>query len=47
MAAVPQCGQNFDPVNIIPKQDGHQTVARRAPQWSHLGESLEAAAPQA
>jgi hypothetical protein len=32
-------------MNIIPKQEGHATVASRAPQWSHRDESVEAAAP--
>jgi hypothetical protein len=32
-------------MNIIPKQEGQATVASRAPQWSHRGESEEAAAP--
>jgi hypothetical protein len=26
----PQCGQNFAPRKIMPKQDGHATVASRA-----------------
>ncbi len=41
----PQCGQNFWPMNIIPKQDGQATVARRAPQCSHFEASVAAAAP--
>jgi hypothetical protein len=32
-------------MKLIPKQDGHATVASRAPQWSHVEASLEAAAP--
>jgi len=44
-AAAPQCEQNFAPRNIIPKHDGQETVARRAPQWSHLVASVEAEAP--
>lgn len=32
-------------MNIIPKHDGHATVASRAPQYKHCGESVEAAAP--
>jgi hypothetical protein len=30
----PQWEQNFAPAKIIPKQEGHATVASRAPQWS-------------
>jgi hypothetical protein len=30
--AAPQWEQNFAPTNTIPKQDGHATVANRAPQ---------------
>jgi hypothetical protein len=32
-------------MNIIPKQDGQATVARRAPQCSHREASVAAAAP--
>jgi hypothetical protein len=35
----PQCEQNFAPLKIMPKHDGHPTVASRAPQCSHNGES--------
>jgi hypothetical protein len=45
-AAVPQCGQNFMPRNIIPKQHGQEIAARRAPQWAQTGDSLATAAPQ-
>jgi hypothetical protein len=31
-ALAPQCEQNFAPTNIIPKQEGHATVANRAAQ---------------
>jgi hypothetical protein len=41
----PQWGQNFWPRNIIPKQEGQATVARRAPQCSQQVASLAAAAP--
>jgi hypothetical protein len=41
----PQCEQNFAPWNINPKQEGQETVARRAPQCSHCGDSDEAGAP--
>jgi hypothetical protein len=44
-AGAPQCEQNFAPRNIIPKQEGHATVASREPQWLHFEESLEAEAP--
>jgi hypothetical protein len=44
-ALAPQCEQNFDPMNIMPKQEGHAMVARRAPQCSHRLESLDAEAP--
>jgi hypothetical protein len=44
-ALAPQCEQNFAPTNIMPKQEGHAIVARRAPQCSHWLESLDAAAP--
>ena len=41
-AREPQRGQNFCPTNIIPKHDGHATVARRAPQCSHRVASVDA-----
>jgi hypothetical protein len=41
----PQCWQNFEPRNIMPKQEGQATVASRAPQCPHAGESLVAGAP--
>jgi hypothetical protein len=44
-ALAPQCEQNFSPMNIMPKQDGQATVARRAPQCSQRVAALEAAAP--
>jgi hypothetical protein len=44
-AFAPQWEQNFSPTNIIPKQDGQATVARRAPQWSQRVASVEAGAP--
>src|SRR5271170_1253857 len=44
-AFAPQWEQNFEPTNIIPKHEGQATVASRAPQCSHRGESGEAAAP--
>src|ERR1700677_1599880 len=44
-AFAPQCEQNFAPANISPKQDGHATVANRAPQCSHCVASLAAGAP--
>jgi hypothetical protein len=44
-AAAPQCEQNFEPRNIIPKQAGQATVASRAPQCSQLGASVRADAP--
>jgi len=45
-AAAPQCGQCREPMNIIPKQDGHATVASFDSQYWHCGESDEIAAPQ-
>jgi hypothetical protein len=45
-ASAPQCGQNFSPINIIPKHFGQATVANRAPQCSQSGASLVTAAPQ-
>jgi len=45
-AAAPQCGQCRAPMNIIPKQDGHATVASFDSQYWHCGESDEIAAPQ-
>jgi len=45
-AAAPQCGQCREPENIIPKQDGHATVASFDSQYWHCGESDEIAAPQ-
>jgi hypothetical protein len=45
-AGLPQCGQNFAPWNIIPKQEGQEMLASRAPQWPQLGASLVTAAPQ-
>jgi hypothetical protein len=44
-ATAPQWEQNFDPTNIMPKQEGQATVASRAPQKLHFVESDEAAAP--
>src|SRR5205809_447157 len=44
-ACAPQCEQNFAPTNIIPKQEGQATVAKRAPQWSQEVESVEAGDP--
>jgi hypothetical protein len=44
-AGAPQCEQNFAPRNIIPKQEGHATVASREPQWLHFVASVEAEAP--
>jgi excisionase family DNA binding protein len=44
-ARAPQCEQNLAPRNIIPKQDGHATVASRAPQWSQRAALVEADAP--
>ncbi len=44
-ARAPQCEQNFAPRNIIPKHEGHATVANRAPQCAQLVESVEAGAP--
>src|SRR5207247_1805983 len=44
-ALAPQCEQNFAPTNIIPKHEGHATVASRAPQCSHWVASVEAGAP--
>jgi hypothetical protein len=44
-ANAPQCEQNFAPRNIIPKQDGQEIVANRAPQCSHFVASVEADAP--
>ncbi|MEI2722676.1 MAG: hypothetical protein V9H26_03770 [Verrucomicrobiota bacterium] len=43
---IPQCEQNFAPRKIIPKHDGHATVASRELQCSHRVASEEAAAPQ-
>jgi hypothetical protein len=34
-AAVPQCGQCLLPMNIIPKQEGHATVASFDSQYRH------------
>jgi len=45
-AATPQCGQCRAPMNIMPKQDGHATVASFDSQYWHCGESDEIAAPQ-
>jgi hypothetical protein len=33
-------------MNIMPKQEGHETVASRAPQCWQFGASLDTAAPQ-
>ena len=41
----PQCEQNFAPSKIIPKHEGHATVASRAPQCSHEVASEAAGAP--
>src|SRR5690348_13799651 len=43
--AAPQCEQNFAPAKIVPKHEGHVTVASRAPQWSHCVASAETGAP--
>src|ERR1700730_4476547 len=45
-AAVPQRGQCFVPLNIMPKHDGHDTAASSELQYWHCGASLETAAPQ-
>lgn len=45
-AAIPQRGQCLLPVNIMPKHDGHATVASRDSQNWHRVESDETAAPQ-
>jgi hypothetical protein len=45
-AGLPQCGQNFEPWNIMAKQAGQAMLARRAPQCPQFGASLETAAPQ-
>jgi len=42
----PQCEQNFSPTNIIPKHDGHATVAKRAWQYPQCVSPVEAEAPQ-
>src|SRR5207302_7667641 len=42
----PQCGQNLLPINIMPKHEGHETVANFDSQYWHCGESEEIAAPQ-
>jgi len=44
-AGAPQCEQNFAPTNIIPKHEGQEIVASRAPQCSHFVASVEAEAP--
>lgn len=31
-ALAPQCEQNFEPIKIVPKQDGQATVASGVPQ---------------
>jgi len=41
----PQWGQNCWPENIMPKQEGQDTVARRAPQCAQQVASVAAAAP--
>jgi hypothetical protein len=41
----PQWEQNFAPLKISPKHDGHATVASRAPQCSHTVASDLAGAP--
>jgi hypothetical protein len=43
--AAPQWEQNLAPANTIPKQDGHATIARRAPQCSHALAPAETGAP--
>src|SRR5437879_361545 len=45
-AAAPQCGQCLLPRNIIPKHEGHATVASREPQKTQVEASDELAAPQ-
>jgi hypothetical protein len=45
-AGLPHWGQNFASWNIMPKQDGQEMPARRAPQWAQLGASPATAAPQ-
>jgi len=45
-AAAPQWGQCRAPMNIMPKQDGHATLASFDSQYWHCGESDEIAAPQ-
>src|SRR5215475_4008949 len=45
-AAAPQCGQCRLPMGIIPKHDGHETVAIFDSQYWQSGEFEEIAAPQ-
>jgi hypothetical protein len=45
-AAAPQCGQCRLPMNIIPKQDGQETVASFDSQYWQSGAFEEMAAPQ-
>src|ERR1051325_9135791 len=45
-AIAPQCGQCLLPRNIMPKHEGHMTVASFDSQYWHCGESDEMAAPQ-
>jgi hypothetical protein len=44
-AGAPQWEQNFAPRKINPKQEGHATVASRAPQCSQHAASEAAGAP--
>jgi hypothetical protein len=45
-ATAPHRGQCLLPRNIIAKQDGQATVAKRDPQNWHSGASVEVDAPQ-
>src|SRR2546423_10106943 len=44
--AAPQCGQCLLPMNIMPKHEGHATVASFDSQYWHCGASDDMAAPQ-
>src|SRR5882724_2245133 len=44
-AGAPQRGQCLLPMNIMPKQDAHATVASREPQYCQRGASVAVAAP--
>ncbi len=46
LAGAPQCEQNFAPWKIIPKHEGHATVARRELQCAQRVASEATAAPQ-